>query len=84
DNQNSIILKLDKLRHFSLFEYNQYFEDKLNMAVFRGACHQPTRQSFIKNYYNLPNTNFGDTRKESIGQPSNKGFLSIQDQLKYK
>ncbi|ABK89043.1 lipopolysaccharide A protein [Francisella tularensis subsp. novicida] len=84
DNQNSIILKLDKLRHFSLFEDNQKFEDKLNMAVFRGACHQPTRQYFIENYYNLPNTNFGDTRKESIGQPYNKGFLSIQDQLKYK
>ncbi|MDE4959522.1 glycosyl transferase family 90, partial [Francisella tularensis subsp. holarctica] len=34
--------------------------------------------------YYLHNTNFGDTRKETIGQPYNNGFLSIQDQIKYK
>ncbi|APC90837.1 MULTISPECIES: glycosyl transferase family 90 [Francisella] len=84
DNQNSIVLKLDKVRHFSFFDDNQKFEDKLNMAVFRGACHQPARQYFIKNYYNLPNTNFGDTRKTSVREPFNKGFLSIEEQLKYK
>lgn len=84
NNENAIILKLDKVRHFSFLNDRQKFENKKNMAVFRGACHQPERKYFIENYHNLPNTNFGDTRKTTVAEPYNKGFLSIQEQLKYK
>jgi hypothetical protein len=83
-NQNSIILKLDKARHFRFFDDNTNFLNKKNEAVFRGPCYQEHRQNFIYNNYNTPNTNFGDTRESKIGKPYHKSFMSVQEQLKYK
>lgn len=84
DNGNSVLLKLDKLRHYRLVEDRLNFDDKLDMAVFRGPCYQKHRQDFILNNYNLPKSNFGDTRKSEIGKPHSKEFMSIREQLKYK
>lgn len=83
-NDNAIIFNLDKTRLFRTVRDDIKFEDKLDHAVFRGTCYQPHRQKFIEKYYNLPKTNFGDTRKSEVGTPYHKDFMSIKEQLKYK
>ncbi len=84
DNKNSVLLKLDKLRHFRFVDDHLAFEDKKSAIVFRGQCHVPHRQEFIENLYNLPNSNFGDTMKSSQDKPYYKDYLSISEQLKYR
>lgn len=84
NNGNSVLLKLDKLRHYRMVKDRLDFDDKLGMAVFRGPCYQEHRQEFIFSNYNLPQSNFGDTRKSEIGKPHYKGFMSIKEQLRYK
>ena len=84
NNANSIILNLNKIRHFRFFKDNLTFLSKKNQVVFRGACHQKHRQEFIKKYYSLPNSNFGDIRDSQKEKPEYKNFLSPQEQLQYK
>ncbi|ASG67556.1 lipopolysaccharide A protein [Francisella halioticida] len=84
NNQNSVLLKLDKLRHFRFVNDHLSFKDKKNAIVFRGQCHVPHRQEFIEKSYNLPNSNFGDTMKSNQIKPYYKDYLSIPEQLKYR
>ncbi|MED7788137.1 glycosyl transferase family 90 [Francisella sp. 19X1-34] len=84
DNKNAVLLKLDKLRHFRFVDDNLAFKDKKSAIVFRGQCHVPHRQEFIEKFYNLSNSDFGDTMKSSQGKPYYKDYLSIPEQLKYK
>ncbi|MFC4892924.1 glycosyl transferase family 90 [Pseudofrancisella aestuarii] len=84
DNQNAVILKLDKTRHFTFLKDPNDFITKKNVAVFRGPCHQEHRQKFISTCYNIPNTNFGDTRESEKSKPYYKSFMSPYEQMKYK
>jgi hypothetical protein len=84
ENHNSVLLKLDKLRHFRYVRDNLMFEDKKNAIVFRGQCGVPHRKIFIEKYHGMKNSDFGDSHKLSIGQAYSTKHLSINDQLKYK
>jgi hypothetical protein len=83
-NCNSILLKLDKLRHFNLVKDSYSFESKKDMAIFRGACFQSHRQDFLKKCYNLSNCDIGDTNPLGIVTKAVKKFTPISEQLKYK
>jgi hypothetical protein len=81
-NENSILLKLNTIRHFNFVKDPFQYADKKDMLVWRGACHQPHRRFFIENCFSHPRCDVGDTRKDAgLGKQS---FMSIQDQLKYK
>lgn len=83
-NQNSILLKLNRVRHYFFVTDPLEFNDKENRLVWRGACHQPHRQSFVERYYQHPLCNVGDSRKEANGKPWSKPYMSVNQQLKYK
>jgi len=83
-NENSVILKLDKIRHFNFVEDTRPFHSKLDMAVFRGACYQEHRQEFVAKYHSSPLADVGDTDDLKKGQPGHRPYMSISDQLKYK
>lgn len=52
DNQNSVILKLDKLRHFMFVKDNKNFLEKKNQAIFRGKIRSSRiREAFIQRYF---------------------------------
>lgn len=55
DNQNSVILKLDKLRHFLFVNDEKSFREKKDMAIFRGKIRQSrVREKFLQLYFNHP------------------------------
>ena len=49
-DENGIILKLDTHRHFIFLHDTQNFEDKKDLAVFRGASYQEHRKKFLQIY----------------------------------
>ncbi|WP_319535982.1 glycosyl transferase family 90 [uncultured Vibrio sp.] len=83
DNQNSVLLKLNEIRHFQFISDKQPFRSKKDMAAWRGVGYQPHRKKVIEQFYNHPQCNIGQTQPAN-GDPWEKGFMSIEEQLKYK
>ena len=86
DNENSILLKLNKIRHFIFVNDKKEFKDKSPKILFRGAAHgKPIRQKFIEMYVNNPMCDVKDTAKDSINPKQwQSKHISLNEQLKYK
>lgn len=86
NNENSVLLKLNKIRHFIFVKDKTKFEDKLPKILFRGAAHgKPNRQMFIEKWIDNPMCDIKDTAKDSINPPQWQSKpISIKQQLKYK
>ncbi|MDG2288021.1 MAG: glycosyl transferase family 90 [Candidatus Marinimicrobia bacterium] len=83
NSKNSIILNLNKVRHFHFINDNRRFTAKRNEAVWRGGGdYSEARQYFLENYHHVPIFDIGQTT--SVNEPWFKGFMSIYDQLSYK
>lgn len=81
---NSVVMKLDALRHFNFFEDTIPFEKKKNKAVWRGEIHKENRRLLVEKYYNHPLCNIGEVSKHPHKKEWIKNFLSIKEQLAYK
>lgn len=67
DNANSVLLKLNKVRHFFYVNDTIPFEQKLNKVLFRGYAHgKPNRQDFIEKFADHPKCDVRDTAPHSI------------------
>jgi len=86
DNQNSVLLKLDKVRHFIKVNDKIKFRDKKNQLIFRGkVSYKEHRQDFFKMYFNHPMCDLGDTQTKNINPDEWKvKKTSIYYLLKYK
>ncbi|EHJ94238.1 glycosyl transferase family 90 [Vreelandella boliviensis] len=84
NNDNSILLKLNKIRHYNFIQDNKNYDAKKDLLVWRGACHQPHRQYFIELYHGHQLCDVGDVRDNMIGSPLHKPFMNIKEQLDYK
>jgi len=73
DNANSIVMKLDRLRHFYLPTDERRFEDKKPWAVWRGSAINPARARLVKRFAAHPRHDVGF-----------KPFLSVREQLAYR
>lgn len=82
DNYNNVIMRLDKNRHFVFLKDKYVFEDKKNIAVFRGAVYQNNRVKFFEKNISNKKCDIGHTGKGY--NEWKKTFLSKQDQLQYK
>ena len=51
DNQNSILLKLDKVRHLIFVNDPHTFESKQNLLIGRGGIYQKHRVQFYEKYF---------------------------------
>jgi len=84
NSKNSIILNLNKVRHFHFINDNRRFTAKRNEAVWRGAGkNSEARQYFVKNYHDIPIFDIGQTGSV-VDKPWFKSFMSIYQQLAYK
>lgn len=84
---NSVILKLNKNRHFVYINDKIRFRDKLSGVVFRGDIYlKPRRIEFIKRYFDHPMCDFGVVGRvdDEIPEVWRKGKMSIYDHLKFK
>lgn len=86
ENNNSVILKLDKLRHFMYVNDKKRFSEKKNMVVFRGKIRQSRiRAAFMRSCSQLPICDCGIIGNDE-GVPSQwlKEKLTINEHLNYK
>jgi hypothetical protein len=83
-NANSIIINLDKIRHFIFVNDKNPFTGKKNMLVGRGAVSQPHRKRFLELYFNHPLCNVGQVNKDNAGNKYLVGKMTIEEQLDYK
>lgn len=84
-NANSVLLPLDRIRHFTFVKDNRDFNSKKNRLIGRAYITQPHRRKFWEMYFNHPLCDLGtiNTREkehpEWIVPP-----LPIEDHLDYK
>lgn len=83
-NQNSLLLKLNKIRHYYFVKDKCKFDNKIPKLVWRGKSNQPDRLAFLEKFHSNPLCNIGDVLKKSIGKPYHADFMSIPEQLNYK
>lgn len=81
---NSILLQLDKNRHFCFFKDNIAYSDKQDKLIFRGACYQEHRNRFLKMYFNHPKCDIADTSDKKHNADFIGAKLSKQEHCKYK
>ena len=85
DNQNSVVLKLDKLRHFMFVNDQKSFTEKTNKAIFRGKIRlSRQREQFLNMYFNSPFCDCGVVDKNSNHPEWLTPKKTIKEHLDYK
>ena len=84
ENANSILLKLNQIRHYYFVKDRIPFDKKLPKLVWRGKTNQPERTEFLQRFHASPVCDVGDTYKKNEGTAYAKPFMSIPEQLRYK
>jgi len=83
-NANSVILNLDKIRHFIFVSDKTQFADKKDMLVGRGAVTQSHRKRFLELYFNHPLCNIGQVNHDNREDKYLVEKMTIDEQLDYK
>ncbi|MDN3580261.1 glycosyl transferase family 90 [Mucilaginibacter flavus] len=84
DNQNAILLKLDKKRHFLFVKDTKIFAAKKNLLIGRGVMSQPHRIRFMEMYFDNPLCDLGQVNKRGGNPDWIKPKINIIDHLDYK
>jgi len=85
NNQNSILMKLNKVRHFIFVNDRVEFKDKKDILVWRGKCYTEKRQEFIQKFHNHPSCDIGQTNtKGDVKVAWQKEKMQLKEQLQYK
>lgn len=84
NNKNSVVLKLDKIRHFLFVNDRSNWHDKENRVIFRGKIPgKEKRERFFNTYFGNPLCDLGDTSRN--GKPEwRTGKRTIEEHLKFK
>lgn len=87
ENPNSIMINIEKVRHFMFFDDPIPFEQKRDIIFFRGAVTgKPHRMVFLEKYFNDPLFDILDTAKDSVYPEEMRQHIetTIYGHLKYK
>jgi len=84
ENANSVLLKLNQIRHYYMPRDPYAFQQKYPLAVWRGSAHRDKRRTFVETCYEKAGCNIADVSRKSQGLPWHGKFLSIQEQMKYR
>ena len=86
DNQNSVLLKLDKLRHFMYVHDTKLFREKKDCAIFRGKIRQSRlRTLFLQKFFSHPLCDCGVVGKnEGCPEEWMTSKKTIREHLDYK
>lgn len=81
---NSVLMKLDALRHYHFVNDSASFSEKKNKIVWRGYIHKENRRSLVEKFHKHPKCNIGNIPLYNENSAWEKPFISIEEQLKYK
>jgi hypothetical protein len=84
DNSNSVLLKLNKIRHYIYINDKKDFSEKKDMLVFRGTRKQEHRIQFMQMYKDHPMCDVGTFMPDKTDNTLYKGWMSKKNQLDYK
>jgi hypothetical protein len=88
DNQNSVLMKLGSVRHFTFVKDTLDFRRKHSVLVWRGRLHpaitKERRIDFLREFSGKSGFDIGHINKGEIFPEFRRERLSIQDQLKFK
>lgn len=85
DNKNSIIMKLNKIRHYIFVNDKKPFSEKKNMVVFMGKVNnKEKRVAFFKKFWGNPLFEIGAIEKECNNPEWKKRKMTIKEHLDYK
>jgi hypothetical protein len=84
DNANSILFKLNKIRHFVFVDDPVPFESKKDRLVWRGNAYQPNRRKFLEQFFGHAMCDVGHAEKRLGGKPWQVPYLTIGQQLENK
>lgn len=88
DNQNSILLNLNKIRHFIFLHDHKEFNDKLFKVIFKGkVTGKQSRVDFMERYFGNPLFDVGDVAKhpsDKIPMEWRVGKMTIREHLDYQ
>jgi hypothetical protein len=85
-NENSVILNLDKNRHFLFVCDNKPWRDKKNMTIFRGDLgpRKENRDVFMNRWYGHPMVDAASTNRSEQHPEWQREKLTIGDHLDFK
>src|SRR5688572_27229647 len=83
ENECSILLKLNKIRHYIFVDDKKEFENKKSILIGRSVVKLPPRIRFYEMYFNHPLCDIGQINK-NINQHWIKNRLTIDEFLDYK
>ena len=84
NNGNSVLLKLNKIRHYNFVDDTIPFEGKKSEVVWRGMIHKENRRLLVDLFHNHPKCNIGSVEDNPANPAWKKEFMSIGNQLAYK
>lgn len=86
DNKNSVLLKLNKVRHFNFIKDSLSFQEKQDLLIGRSQIspRQLQRVEFYKKYFNHPLCDLGAIKSPKVPKEWKVPKTSIQEHLKYK
>lgn len=83
-NENSVLLKLNQIRHYYTVNDKTSFADKLPKLVWRGRSNHPDRVTVLSRYFESPSCDVGDTHYPHKRTVYVRPFMSIPEQLRYR
>lgn len=86
DNANSVIMKLNRIRHFNFVNDLLGMDDKVDKITWRGALHlgHQNRIEFVQQYFDHPLCDVGHVSGIKEYRKWRVNRLNLYDQLKYK
>lgn len=86
NNENSVLLNLDKVRHFCFLNDKIPFTSKMNKIISRGDVYgKPNRQLFMEMYFDHPLCDVGDIAPNSTNPMERRPkIITLYEHLKYK
>ena len=94
DNRNSVIMKLERMRHFVFLDDSKPWGDKLDKVIFRGAIGQNGnaknfkrhRYVFMERYFDHPMCDLGEVKEGGayVNEAWLKPKITLYDHLNYK
>ena len=82
-NENSVVMNLDKIRHFTWSGDTLPFRDKKPAAVWRGSPNTERRKILIEKFYDHPTFDIGHFNDVVNGLPA-KPSLTHEDQKQFR
>ena len=85
DNRNSVIMKLDRLRHYDFLRDPYSTAQKRPMAVWRGVMNNVARSALIEGHAGKPYCDVADIGAPRQGKPRKmENFMSREGQLRFR